>query len=158
MSASQHFSVSAMSAFQPIASFQHFRISAFQYFPHMSRLPEELRQRTKRYAAAVVRFYVALPHQRREVETLGHQLLRSGTSVAAHAREAGRARSAMEFCSKVDALLQEADESSLWLELLREECGLQSEQTKHLHRETNELMAIFVTMVSRTKQNSKFKS
>ena len=117
----------------------------------MSRLSEELRQRTKRYAASTVRLYVALPHQRKEVEALGHQLLRSGTSVAAHAREASRARSDLEFCSKIDGLLQEADESALWIELLQEECGVRTDQIVELHRETNELMAIFVTIVSRSR-------
>ena len=86
----------------------------------MSRLSEDLRQRTKRYASAVIRLYVALPKRRKEVEVLGHQLLRSGTSVASHTREASRARSDAEFCSKLDGLLQEADESELWLELLRD--------------------------------------
>jgi len=75
----------------------------------MSRLSEELRQRTKRYASAVIQLYVSLPRKRKEVEVLGNQLLRSGTSVVAHAREASRARSDSEFCSKLDGLLQEAD-------------------------------------------------
>src|SRR6266403_2731270 len=45
------------------------------------RLAEEFRERTKRYASAIVQLYVQLPRSRREVEVLGHQLLRSGTSV-----------------------------------------------------------------------------
>jgi len=85
------------------------------------RLPDELQQRCKGYASAIVRFYASLPRQRKEVEVLGHQLLRSGTSVAAHTREASRARSTSEFCSKLDCLLQESDESQLWLELLKED-------------------------------------
>src|SRR6476659_9224761 len=102
----------------------------------MSRISEELRQRTKRYASAVIRLYVKLPRQRKEVEVLGHQLLRSGTSVAAHAREASRARSDSEFSSKLDGLLQEADESQLWLELLHDDCGIDSQQISHLLKET----------------------
>lgn len=90
----------------------------------MSRLSEELRKRTKSYASAVIRLYVKLPKDREEVRVLGKQLLRSGTSVAAHSREASRARSDSEFCSKLDGLLQEADESQLWLELLRDDCGI----------------------------------
>ena len=120
----------------------------------MSRLSEDLRQRTKRYASAVIRLYVSLPKPRKEVEVLGHQLLRSGTSVAAHAREASRARSDAEFCSKLDELLQEADESQLWLELLRDDCGIRSDSLDQLHRETGELIAIFTAMVSRTKRRS----
>ena len=60
------------------------------------RLQEEFRTRTKRYAAGVIRLYASLPKGRREIEVLGHQLLRSGTSVAAHVREASRARSTAE--------------------------------------------------------------
>ena len=71
----------------------------------MSRLSEELRQRTKGYASAVIQLYVKLPKAREEIRVLGKQLLRSGTSVAAHAREASRARSDSEFCSKLDGLL-----------------------------------------------------
>jgi four helix bundle protein len=117
------------------------------------RLSEELRCRTKSFAAQVVRLYVKLPHARREVEVLGHQLLRSGTSVAAHAREASRARSDSEFCSKLDGLLQECDESQLWLELLGEECGITDPKVPELHREAEELMAIFTTMVSKLRRS-----
>ena len=119
----------------------------------MSRLSEELRGRVKRYASAVIRLYVTLPKGRKEVDVLGHQLLRSGTSVAAHAREASRARSDAEFCSKLDGALQEADESQLWLELLNEDCGVAGEPIAALLRETNELIAIFVTMVRKTRSH-----
>jgi four helix bundle protein len=54
------------------------------------RLSEELRERTKRYASAIIGLYVQLPKQREEVRVLGKQLLRAGTSVVAHAREASR--------------------------------------------------------------------
>ena len=77
------------------------------------RLTDEFRDRTKRCASAVIRLYVSLPRARKEVEVLGHQLLRSGTSVAAHVREASRARSTAEFCSKLEGALQEADEAQL---------------------------------------------
>src|SRR6266700_846107 len=118
----------------------------------MSRLSEELRSRTKGYASRTIRFYVKLPLTREEVRILGKQLLRSGTSVAAHAREASRARSDSEFCSKLDGLLQEADESQLWLELLRDDCLIAGEQMDHLRRETGELLAIFVTIVSKLRK------
>lgn len=116
------------------------------------RLSEELRQRTKQYASAVIRLYVELPKARDEVRILGKQLLRSGTSVAAHSREASRARSDSEFCSKLDGLLQEADESQLWIELLRDDCNIRGEEIDKLHQETGELMAIFITMVSKLRK------
>jgi four helix bundle protein len=117
------------------------------------RLSEELRGRTKDYASAVIQFYVKLPKDREEVRVLGKQLLRSGTSVAAHAREASRARSESEFCSKLDGLLQESDESQLWLELLRDDCGISGESIQRLLRETEELLAIFTSMVSKLRKS-----
>ena len=119
----------------------------------MSRLSGELRGRTKQYASGIIRFYVKLPRQRKEVEVLGNQLLRSGTSVAAHAREASRARSDSEFCSKLDGLLQEADESELWLELLRDDCAIRGETIDWLYQETGELMGIFTTMVAKLRKH-----
>ena len=117
------------------------------------RLSEELRQRTKQFSSTVIQLYVKLPRRRAEADVLGRQLLHAGTSVAAHAREASRARSNSEFCSKLDGLLQEADESQLWLELLRDDCGIQSDSLDPLLRETNELIAIFTTMVSKLRKS-----
>lgn len=116
-----------------------------------------MRLRTKRYASRTIQFYVKLPLTREEVRVLGKQLLRSGTSVAAHAREASRARSDSEFCSKLNGLLQEADESQLWLELLQEDCGIAGQPIDHLRRETGELLAIFVTIVSKLRKTEKLK-
>lgn len=117
------------------------------------RLSQDLRARTKAYASAVVRFYAGLPRARKEIEVLGHQLLRSGTSVAAHAREASRARSDAEFCSKLDGLLQEADESELWLELLRDDCGVHGERIDWLLKESDEMLAIFTSIVSKLRHS-----
>ena len=114
------------------------------------RLPEEFRDRTKRFAAEVIRCYIKLPRLREEVRGVGKQLLRSGTSVAAHVREASRARSDAEFVAKLGGAIQEADESLLWLELLREECGIAAELNQSLERESSELIAIFTTMINRT--------
>src|SRR5438477_8305851 len=98
----------------------------------MSRSSDELRQRTKNYASAVVRLYVALPKQREEAQVIGRQLLRSGTSVAANFREASRARTTTEFISKMEICIQEADETDLWLELLRDDCGISNKRLNEL--------------------------
>ena len=116
------------------------------------RISPELRKRAKAYAPGIVRFFKDLPERDKAAQTLGLQLLRSGTSVAAHTREASRARSDAEFCSKIDGLLQEADESELWLELLIEDCGMESERARLLHKETNELISIFTTIVSKVRK------
>ncbi|MBC8460153.1 MAG: four helix bundle protein [Deltaproteobacteria bacterium] len=115
------------------------------------RKKKAFRDRTKKYASAVIRLYCSLPTNRPEVQVLGKQLLRSGTSVAANYREASRARSDAEFVSKIDLCAQEADESSLWLELLKEDCEIESQLLDWLLSETDELIAIFVTMSKKVK-------
>lgn len=92
-----------------------------------------------------------MPKSSEHVRVVAKQLLRSGTSVAAHVREASRGRSEAEFISKLGGALQEADESQLWLELLHEECGINKESTQPLINESNELIAIITSMIRRTK-------
>ena len=110
----------------------------------------EFKQRTQKFAASVIRLYVKLPKGREEVQVCGKQMLRSGTSVAAHTREASRARSDAEFVSKLGGALQEADETQLWLELLREQCGIEADLTQPIENESDELIAIMTTMIRRT--------
>jgi len=52
---------------------------------------------------------------------------------------------------KIDLCCQEADESQLWLELLREECGISAAKTDPIWKEADELISIFVTMSKNTK-------
>jgi len=119
------------------------------------RKKQEFRGRTKHYASWVIRLYCELPKNRIECQVLGKQILRSGTSVAANYREASRARSDAEFVSKVDQCAQEADESMLWLELLRDDCGVESKELDWLLKESDELIAIFVTMSKKVKDRNK---
>ena len=78
---------------------------------------QDLRARTKDYSLRVIRLFRALPKRDPVAEILGKQLLRSATSVAAHYREACRAKSNLDFISKLEGAQQELDESELWLEL-----------------------------------------
>jgi four helix bundle protein len=112
--------------------------------------PEDLRVRTKKYGLRIVRLYVALP-KRGEGEVLGKQLLRSGTSVGAHYREAHRAKSGPDFVSKMQGALQELDETAYWLELLEESGIVAAAKLKALRSETDELLAIFVSIVKKVK-------
>ena len=113
-----------------------------------------MRERTKKFAGSVVRFFIALDKRREELRVLGKQLLRSGTSVGANYREASRARSPEEFTAKIDLCSQEADESQFWLELLRDDCGLPDSQIEPIWREADELISIFVTMSKNAKRNN----
>ena len=112
-----------------------------------------LRKRTKEFAGGVVRFFIGLDKHREELRIIGKQLIRSATSVAANYREASRARSDEEFTAKVDLCCQEADETQLWLELLRDDCGIASVLTDPIWKESDELISIFVTMSKNTKRN-----
>jgi len=113
--------------------------------------PEDLRTRTKRYALRVIRLFRALPKRDAVAEVVGKQLLRSATSVAAHYREACRAKSDLDFISKLEGAQQELDESDLWLELLSDSGVIKSALIQPLRDETNELIAIFVTMTKKVK-------
>jgi four helix bundle protein len=117
---------------------------------------DDLRARTKRYARIVIRLYIELQKlKREELRIIGQQSLRSGTSVAANYREASRARSDAEFISKIEICAQEADETLLWMELLDEECGIQSENLTFLLKESDELIAIFTAMSKNVKNRGK---
>ena len=117
----------------------------------MKEKPQDLRIRTKDFALRVIRLYVSLP-KTTEAQVLGKQLLRSGTSVGAHYREGRRAKSDADFISKMEGGLQELDEMSYWLELLVESRIVPEEKLKSLQKEANELIAIFVTIVTKVKK------
>ena len=78
---------------------------------------EELRQRSMRFAVRVIRFCRSLPDTW-EARQLGGQLIRSATSVAMNYRGATRGRSRAEFIAKLGIVVEEADESVGWLELI----------------------------------------
>jgi len=104
--------------------------------------PEQLRDRTKAFALRVVRLYRSLPTTT-DAQVMGKQLLRSGTSVAANYRAACRARSRAEFASRLAIVVEEADESMLWLELLSESGVLSAGKLSALHEEARQLTALF---------------
>jgi four helix bundle protein len=110
----------------------------------------DLAGRTKKFALRILRLYASLP-ETTEAQVLGKQLLRSGTFVGAHYREAMRARSRAEFISKVEGGLQELEETFYWLELLVEGCILPAKRLADLQHEADELTAILVSSVKTAK-------
>jgi four helix bundle protein len=105
-------------------------------------LPEQLRQRTKQFALRIVTLFHALPKSD-VARTLGRQLLRSGTSVAANYRAVCRARSKAEFIARTGVVIEEADETVFWLEFLIEAEVVPKSRLDALLAETNELVRIF---------------
>ena len=118
----------------------------------MKKEEPNLRQRTKAFALAIIRLFVALP-RRTEAQVLGRQVLRSGTSVGANYREAYRARSKAEFRAKCGDSLKELEETAYWIELLADGGIVPAEKLAALAQECNELTAIFVTIIKNSKDN-----
>ena len=120
----------------------------------IQREENDLRDRTKRFALQMIRMFAALP-KTAEAQVLGRQVLRSGTSVGANYREAYRGRSRAEFIAKTGDCLKELEETAYWIELLVESGVIGEKQLEPLQIECNELIAIFVAIIKRSKQNTK---
>ncbi len=113
-------------------------------------LERDLRTRTKEFALRSITLFAALP-KNEEARVLERQMLRSATSVGAHYREAKRAKSDADFISKVEGALQELEETGYWMELLAESGIVQSSRLQPLLAESEELIAIMVAIVKKTK-------
>ena len=85
---------------------------------------------------------------------IGKQVLRSGTSVGAQYREACRAKSPADFVNMMRGALKELDETAYWLELLVEGEFLPVAKLSDLQKETDELIAIFVSSINMSKRNN----
>ncbi|MDD8018550.1 MAG: four helix bundle protein [Bacteroidota bacterium] len=117
---------------------------------------EELKARSKKFALRIISLFQSLP-KTEEARTIGKQVLRSGTSVAANYRAVCRARSKAEFISKMGIVVEEADETVLWLELLVEAKISKQEKMELLLKEANELLAIFAASYHTAKYGVKKK-
>ncbi len=102
-----------------------------------------LKQRTKEFALRIMRLSEALP-KTVPGRAIARQVVRSGTSVGANYRAACRARSRAEFRAKIGIVIEEADETAFWLELIAEGGFLPESRITDLAREADELTAILV--------------
>jgi len=116
-----------------------------------SESPADLGVRTKQYALRAIKAFSALPKST-VARVLGGQMLRSATSVGAHYREARRAKSDADFVSKIEGALQELDETAYWLELIAESGTIKFSRLQPLLAETEELIAILVSITRKTKR------
>jgi len=112
----------------------------------------ELKTRTKRFGLRVMNLVAVLP-KTTAGRAIGSQLVRSGTSVGANYRAACRSRSKAEFIAKIGVVVEEADESAFWLELIMDGGILKPELVSPLHEEAEELTAIFATSCRTAKTN-----
>ncbi len=114
----------------------------------------DLKKRLTEYALRIIRLYEMLP-KHGAIHIITHQLVRSGTSPGAQYREACRAKSDADFISKIEGALQELEESDYWLELLTEGGFVPENKLKSLCDETQELIAIFVSIALNAKARRK---
>lgn len=103
----------------------------------------ELKKRTKQFALGVMKLVGVFP-QNAVGRPIGNQLIRSATSVGANYRAACRGRSKAEFVSKLSIVIEEADESCYWLELIIEGDLLAKDKVEALLDEANQITAIMV--------------
>ena len=120
----------------------------------MNEQAKDLKPRTKAFALRIIRMYSKLPKNNTGAQVLGKQVLRSGTSVGANYRETSRGRSKAEFISKIGDCLKEIEETEYWLELLVDSGCVSAARMADLLDETRQLIAIFTTIVAKTRQAS----
>jgi four helix bundle protein len=105
--------------------------------------PQELRDRTKTFALDVIRLVRRLPRTE-ECRIIGRQLLRAGTSVGANYRAACRSKSDPHFIDKLSYVIEEADESGYWIEILVAAKNVSAQSIQTLYEEAEALTRIFV--------------
>jgi len=102
---------------------------------------EMFKNRTKKFVVDNIKFYRTLP-KTEEAKIIGRQLLRSSSSVGANYRAACRARSKAEFHSKLSTVVEEADESVFWMEILVEAEIVKIAELDYLSDEANQILKI----------------
>ena len=114
---------------------------------------QNLQDRTRKFALSIIEFTEQLKRDDTS-RVLGRQLLRSGTSVGANYRAACRSKSKADFISKMSTVLEEADESAFWIELLVDAKKTAIQIADPLLKEATELTAIAASSINTAKRNS----
>ena len=104
----------------------------------------DLKKRTFNFSINVINLVELLPNNK-ATNVISYQLIKSATSVGANYRAAKRARSDREFISKINIVLEEADETLFWLEIIKSKEWIKNTALDILIKEANELTAIFVS-------------
>ena len=117
----------------------------------------DLKERTKEFAIRIMSLAESIP-KTLSGKTIANQIIRSGTSVGANYRATCRSRSDAEFISKLGIVIEEADETIFWIELLIEKDLMKSDLLEPILKEANEILSIMIsskqTIIKRKKDNS----
>ena len=108
----------------------------------------EIRERLKQFALGIVALSEKLPKTTR-ANVINYQVTKSGTSMYANYRAAMRARSRAEFFSKLSIVIEETDETEMWLDLVITSGILIKGEVTDLHKESLELLKILSHMRKR---------
>lgn len=119
--------------------------------------PPDIKERTFAFALEVVRLCRTLDGKPGTARTLGHQLLRSATSIGANVEEAQAGQSQADFISKYNIALKEAREAIYWLRLLDASEEYPDGLCKALSREAGEITRIIGSIIVNTRKNPKLK-
>jgi four helix bundle protein len=112
--------------------------------------PEEMKNRTKEFAKRIIHLCRKMPRNE-EARLIRAQIFRAGTAVGANYRSVCRARSKADFISKMGIVLEEADESMYWMELIVETEIMPVNLLRPLMDEANQLVSIFVASLNTAK-------
>lgn len=110
----------------------------------------ELKSRTRQFAVRIIKLVDSLPNTLAAKE-IGKQLVRSGMSVGANYRAACRAKSKDDFKYKLGIVVEEADETLYWMELIIEAKLINEDKLTPLMKEANELVSIFTASIKTLK-------
>ena len=113
----------------------------------------EFKERTKGIALRIIKLVQSLP-KNWIAETIGKQLLRSGTSIGANYRAACRAKSTADIINKLAIVEEEADESMFWIDLLIESEIVPQTKLEKLYNDINEIVAMTVSSIRTLKSKN----
>ena len=117
-------------------------------------MPEDIRDRSFRFATRVVKLCQTLDATPGVSRTLANQLLRSGTSIGANIEEANGSQSRADFVAKMYISCKEARETHYWLRLLIATDLVPEGRLTELVDEANQLVAILTAIVKNTRRKS----
>ncbi|WP_265131786.1 four helix bundle protein [Chryseobacterium oranimense] len=109
------------------------------------------RERTKNFSILIIKSISSLPYSD-DVSIIRKQIIRSSTSVAANYRAVSRARSEKEKFAKLCIVVEEIDETQLWLEIIEELEYLSPEKMIELKSECEELVKVMTKYKFRLSQ------
>ena len=109
-------------------------------------------KKSKAFALRIIKLYKQLKEVDKEF-VLSKQILRSGTSIGANARERKNSQSKADFINKLSIALKEADETQYWLELLYESSIINENIFSSLNNDLKEIIAIITSSIKTAKQN-----